>query len=92
MISYIILGGLSSTIAFSLYVTFHPGMKGIVFRPDDTGITRFTPLNLLRLMVSPFYDSNFWKLKILDTNYIVWLISGIGVFLGGKTMVERIYI
>ena len=78
MFLYVFTGGVLSTIAFSLYVTFHPGMKGIVFRPDDTGVIRFTPSNLGRFILAPFHDSTFWKVSLLDTNYLVWLICGMG--------------
>lgn len=69
-------GGLFSTAAFALYITFNPGMKGMAIRPDDTGEERCTPLNLVRLAVAPFHDCNFWKVSFLDLNYLVWLTGG----------------
>ena len=76
--------GLGTTIAFSLYVTFHPGMKGVVFRPNDAGDKCFTPLNLGRVMASPLYDKNFWKIKLWNVNYIIWLVASTTIAITGK--------
>jgi hypothetical protein len=72
-------GFVLGTVLFALRITFLPGMQGITFRPDDTGKLCFTPKNLLRVMAAPFHDKNFWKRKLLDVNYILYVGGATGI-------------
>ena len=71
MLYNIIAGALLGTISFSCYVTFSPGMKGMVFRPNDQGDIQFVPSNIVRLAASPFYNKDLWKPQVWDTNWLV---------------------
>ena len=82
LLNYVLGGGGLGTIGFALYVTFHPGMKGVTFRPDDTGEEHFRPSNIVALAASPLHDSNFWKVKLWDINYLIWLFAGTGLGFG----------
>ncbi len=62
------------TIIFSLYVQFSPTMGNIWLRNDSENITRFYPMNLIRLMFYPFVESYFWQYSFLPINFWVYLV------------------
>ena len=89
MFIYVLTGCILSTLGFSLYITFSPKMKGITFRTDDQNNIRFTPKNLLRLMVAPYFEPQLWKPNMWDINYFVWLFGGLSSSLLLSTLLTQ---
>ena len=75
------LGALLGTVSFSCYVTFSPGMKGMVFRPDPEGRTRFVPSNIARLAVAPLHNTDLWTPNVWDMNWFIHMIGCCGACL-----------
>jgi hypothetical protein len=70
------LGALLGTVSFSCYVTFAPGMKGMVFRPDQEGEIHFVPSNIVRLAVASFHNKDLWRPNAWDMNWIMHMLGG----------------
>ena len=65
MINYFI-----TTFIYILYIEFSPTMGNIWFR---NGV--FAPYNIIRLMIAPLYDSNYWMYTTMwMINYPLWII------------------
>ena len=65
MINYII-----ATILYILYIQFSPSMGNIWIR---NGV--FAPYNIIRLMIVPLYDWNYWSnTSLWIINYPLWIL------------------
>ena len=65
MINYII-----ATILYILYIQFSPTMGNIWIR---NGV--FAPYNIIRLMIVPLYDWNYWSnTSLWMINYPLWIL------------------
>ena len=60
-------------ILYSLYIQFSPGIGYIWLRPDSNNDLVFTPINLFRFIIQPFINQDFWRLDLLDMNFIIFL-------------------
>lgn len=50
-----------SIVMFALYLEYvTPGMEGVLFRTDSNLVVRFTPFNVIRLMVAPLQQPKMW--------------------------------
>ena len=65
MINYLI-----ATAIYILYIEFSPTMGNIWIR---NGV--FAPHNIIRLMIAPFYDWNYWShTSLWMINYPLWML------------------
>lgn len=65
---------LVATALFILYITLIPGMEGLVFRKDSNNNTFISYNGILSMLRQPFTNKDFWRLDMLDLNYLMFLI------------------
>ena len=70
-LQHFITGAGLSTIAFAMYIQFHPKMGNIWIRNGE-----FQPRQLLHFMTDPFSDTVLWKPEFLDLNWPVIATTG----------------
>lgn len=68
-----------SFMIYMLYVETNPKMGGIFFRPDSTGVFKFSLLGIVPLLLYPFKSLDFWYPWNWDLNFIMF--SNIGAFI-----------
>jgi len=54
---------------------------GILFRQDQSGVYKFSPLSVLEMFKAPLYIKEFWTTKLIFSNYYFLLLSGFGIIL-----------
>ena len=53
----------------------NPQLGHIWLRPDVTGDIVFSPINIVNLLIKPFYDLTLWNIKLWDVNFYIFLLS-----------------
>ncbi len=64
-----------ATILYILYLAVLPDMEGIVFRKDSNNKTFFSYKGVIDMCIQPFKSKNFWRMDMLDINYVVFLLT-----------------
>ena len=68
-------------IIFSLYVQYSPTMGNIWLRTNAENEQIFCPMNLVELILAPFYRSYFWSYSLLPINFCIYLLVYLLVYL-----------
>ena len=71
MLKEFLTGAGVSTVAFALYVQFHPKMGNIWIRNGE-----FQPGQLIHFMTDPFKNPVLWRPEFLDLNWPVVATAG----------------
>ena len=84
MLSHFLLGGSVGLFVYALRVQFMSDFGNIWIRPDQFGIRRFRPMNLVWMMVDTLRFPFMWKFSMIDVNWVYYfMIFGIsGMLLG----------
>ena len=84
MLSHFLLGGSFGLFVYALRVQFMSDFGNIWIRPDQFGIRRFRPMNLVWMMVDTLRFPFMWKFSMIDVNWVYYfMIFGIsGMLLG----------
>ncbi len=65
-------------ILYILWLECCPGLGNIWLRPDENGLLRVRPLNLIKFLLGPISPTNgyvFWNIEMLDINFVVFFIA-----------------
>ena len=84
----ILFGGVCGFLYF-LYKLEAPGMGGILFRVDSSGIINFSLDSLLGILYAPFKYISFWT--DIDLYSVNWIIT---TFIGGLLfyIIDQVFI
>ena len=74
MLKGFLIGGSIGLVLYALRVQFMPDFGNVWIRPDQYGIRRFRPMNLLHTMMETFRFKFMWRPDMLDINWVVYLI------------------
>jgi hypothetical protein len=68
---------LSFIISFPLYLLnleLNPSLGHIYLRPNPEGKIVFVGKNIIRYLIQPFINPEFWKPRMWDINYITFYL------------------
>ncbi len=68
-----LIGGSFGLFLFSLRVQFFKDFGNIWIRQNQFGVMQFRPMNLLYMMMETFKFSFFWRIDMLDINWIAYV-------------------
>ena len=75
MLKGILIGGGIGLVIYALRIQFMSDFGNIWIRPDQFGIRRFRPLNLLWTMLDTFKFPFMWRLDMIDINWVYYVIT-----------------